>query len=83
MVGGAPVGLEQIKATIDMVADPDDKKTLESALTAQMKHLFETDKKNYTIEAMNILRGAGTDGAKNDFVDLLKEIASEWNLCGG
>ena len=73
-VGGTPVSLEQIKATIDMVADPDDKKTLESALTAQMKHLFEADKKDYTIKAMEILRGDGTDGAKNDFVDLLKDI---------
>lgn len=73
-VGGSTVSLEQIKSTIDSVADPDDKKTLESALTAQMKHLFEEDKKTYTIKAMEILRGDGTDGAKNDFVDLLKDI---------
>ena len=73
-VGGSTVSLEQIKSIIDSVADPDDKKTLESALTAQMKHLFEEDKKTYTIKAMEILRGDGTDGAKNDFVDLLKDI---------
>jgi len=73
-VGGTQYGLEEIKSTIDSVANPDDKKTLEAALTAQMKHLFEADKKDYTIKAMEILRGDGTDGAKNDFVDLLKDI---------
>lgn len=73
-VGGTQYGLEEIKTTIDSVTNPDDKKTLEAALTAQMKHLFEADKKDYTIKAMEILRGDGTDGAKNDFVDLLKDI---------
>ena len=66
--------LDDIKAKIRGISESDDKEKIEKALTSQMRQLFESDKKDYTIKAMEILRGSGTDGAKNDLVGLFKEI---------
>ncbi|MBQ7917522.1 MAG: hypothetical protein IJ310_01745 [Clostridia bacterium] len=73
-VSGTTYTLKDIRDEISQIPNNDDKKVIEKALADQMKHLFEEDKKDYTIKAMEILRHEGTDGAKNDFVDLLKEI---------
>ena len=66
--------LEEIRKEIREILNPADKKKIEDALVSQMEYLFKSDKRDYTIKAMDILRKDGTDGAKNDFVELLKEI---------